>query len=217
LTYQKTLTSGIVITSTRPEHALGLEQLQHLIFPTLADELRFKAAHYHKHIELFPEGQFVALDGERTVGATSTIRMNFDFDHVDHRFEDVIQGGWMTAHEPDGEWLYGADVGTHPDYRRRGIARGLYAARHHTVRELGLLGQVTVGMLSGYGAVKSRMSASEYYEDLKAGRRQDPTLSAQMRVGFELRRLLPGYVDDPVCDGNGVLIVLPADREVAGG
>jgi len=217
LAYEKTLASGIVIASTRPEHAPGLERLQHVIFPTLADELRFKAAHYLKHIELFPEGQFVALDGEKPVGATSTIRMSFDFEHVEHRFEDVIQGGWMTAHEPDGEWLYGADVGTHPDYRRRGIARGLYAARHDTVRRLGLLGQVTVGMLAGYGAVKDRMTAAEYFDELAAGKRQDPTLSAQMRVGFELRRLLTGYVDDPVCDGNGVLIVLPADREIAGG
>lgn len=202
------------MTSTRPEHAPELERLQQLVFPTLADELRFKAAHYRKHIELFPEGQFVALDGVRPVGATSSIRMHFDFDHVDHRFDDVIQGGWLTAHQPDGEWLYGADVGTHPEHRRRGIARGLYAARHDTVRGLGLRGQVTVGMLAGYGRLRDELSAAEYFEELRSGRRQDPTISAQRRVGFELVRLLPGYLDDPVCDGNGVLIVLPADRDV---
>lgn len=215
MSYQRALKSGIVIASTRPEHAPELERLQEVIFPTLADALRFKAPHYLKHLELFPEGQFVALDGGQVVGATSTIRMRFDFDHVEHRFDDVIQGGWMTAHEPDGDWLYGADVGTHPDYRRRGIARGLYAARQDTVRRLGLEGQVTVGMLSGYGVVKDRMSAEQYFEELKAGRITDPTISAQRKVGFELVRLLPGYLDDPVCDGNGVLIVLAADKDVA--
>lgn len=216
MSYQKVLPSGIVVTSTRAEHAADLERLQEVIFPTLAPELRFKEAHYLKHLELFPDGQFVALDGERTVGATSSIRMHFDFEHVDHRFEDVIQGGWMTAHQPDGEWLYGTDVGTHIEYRRRGIARALYAARHDTVRRLGLRGQVTVGMLAGYGALKHSMTAAEYFEDLRAGRREDPTISAQMRVGFELKRLLPEYLDDPVCDGNGVLIVLPDDRDVGG-
>lgn len=214
MSYRRTLKGGIVVTSTRAEHAPALERLQELIFPTLADALRFKAAHYRNHVELFPEGQFVALDGERVVGATSSIRMSFDFEHVDHRFEDVIAGGWLTAHEPEGAWLYGADVGTLPEFRRRGVARGLYAARHDTVRRLGLLGQVTVGMLAGYGAVRDRVSAAEYFQDLAAGRREDPTISAQMRVGFELVRLLPGYLDDPVCDGNGVLIVLPAERDV---
>jgi GNAT superfamily N-acetyltransferase len=163
---EQRLSSGIRIASTRAEHAAALEELQLLCFPTLDDSERFKAAHYRKHIELFPEGQFVALDGDKVVGMTSTIRQHFDFTHVEHKFADVIQGGWLTSHEPDGDWLYGADIGTHPAYRRRGIARGLYAARHGTVRALGLEGQVTVGMLRGYGALKREMSASEYYESL---------------------------------------------------
>ncbi len=64
------------------------------------------------------------LDGDRVVGATSTIRLHFDFEHVDHTFAEIIQGGWLTSHEPTGDWLYGADIGVHPDYRGRGLARG---------------------------------------------------------------------------------------------
>lgn len=211
---EKLLSRGIKIASTRKEHAPALEELQILCFPTLDDDQRFKRAHYGKHIELFPEGQFVALDGERVVGMTSTIRMRFDFGHVEHTFADVIQGGWLTSHEPDGDWLYGADIGTHPAYRRRGIARGLYAARHVTVRALGLKGQVTVGMLRGYGALKGEMSARDYYDSLLRGERSDPTISAQMSVGFEPRGLLPNYLNDPVCDNYGVLLVLAAEKDV---
>ena len=211
---EKLLSSGIKIASTRKEHAPALEELQILCFPTLDDDQRFKRAHYWKHVELFPEGQFVALDGEKVVGMTSTIRMHFDFGHVEHTFADVIQGGWLTSHEPDGDWLYGADIGTHPDYRRRGIARGLYAARHLTVRGLGLKGQVTVGMLRGYGARKREMSAQDYYDSLLRGERSDPTISAQMRVGFEPRGLLPNYLNDPVCENYGVLLVLAAGKDV---
>jgi len=160
--YRHVLKSGVVITSTRPEHAAPLEALQELCFPTLAPEQRFLAAHYRKHLELFPEGQFVALDGDGVVGGTSTCRLHFDFSHVGHTFDDVIQGGWLTSHEPDGDWLYGADISVHPDHRGRGLARGLYAARQDTVRRLGLKGQVTAGMMRGYGAVKDRMSAEEY-------------------------------------------------------
>jgi GNAT superfamily N-acetyltransferase len=212
--YHHVLKSGVVIASTRPEHAGPLAALQELCFPTLAPEQRFVAAHYRKHLELFPEGQFVALDGDRVVGGTSTCRLHFDFNHVGHTFDDVIQGGWLTSHERDGDWLYGADISVHPDHRGRGLARGLYAARQDTVRRLGLEGQVTAGMMRGYGAVKDRMSAEEYYRRLANGSINDPTLSAQMKIGFELRGLLPHYVHDPVCDDYAVLIVLDASRDV---
>jgi GNAT superfamily N-acetyltransferase len=208
------LSNGIRICPTEAEHAEALEELQRIVFPTLAEGERFKRAHYLKHIALFPEGQFVALEGDRVVGMTSSIRVSFDFSHPHHSFAELIQGGWLTSHEPQGPWLYGADVGTHPDYRRRGIARALYAARHATVARLGLEGQVTVGMLRGYGALKSEMTVEEYYQLILSGQRSDPTISAQLKVGFEPRGIVPDYLSDPVCDGYGVLLVLSADKVV---
>jgi hypothetical protein len=35
-------------------------------------------------------------------------------------------------------------------------------------------------------------------------------------VGFELRALIPNYLNDPVCDNYSVLIVLPASKDVVG-
>jgi GNAT superfamily N-acetyltransferase len=203
------------VVRAQREHVPQLDALQKLVFPTLAPEQRFEARHYLRHIELFPEGQLVVLDGDRVVGATSTIRMDFDIAHPNHTFADIIQGGWLTSHQPTGAWLYGADVSVHPDHRRRGIARSLYRARHEVVRTRGLRGQVTVGMPSGYGAVKDQIPAQRYYDELVAGTRTDPTISAQRAVGFDLRGLIPDYIDDPVCDNYGVLLVLPADREVS--
>ncbi len=215
LPYRRELPGGLVVASTRPEHADQLEQLQITVFPTLAHEERFRAEHYRRHIELFPEGQFVVLDGDRVAGATSNIRLDFDFDHPGHTFAELIQGGYLTSHEPEGAWLYCADIGTHPDYRGRGIARALFQALHEVVRALGLRGQVAVGMLSGYGAVRESCSPEEYYDQLARGEIFDPTVSVQARLGFALRGLVRGYLDDPVCDGCGALLVLDADRDVA--
>jgi GNAT superfamily N-acetyltransferase len=207
--------NGLTVRRTGPEHVEQLEELQRIVFPTLAPEQRFRAEHYLRHIELFPDGQLVVVDGARVVGMTSTIRLDFDFAHPGHTFADVIQGGYLTSHEPNGRWLYGADIGTHPEYRRRGIARALYSTRQALVRRLGLEGQLTVGMPSGYGALKQEMTAEQYYAELVAGTREDPTISAQRRIGFELRGLIPGYIDDEVCDRYGVVLVLPATSEVS--
>ena len=214
--YQRRLPDGLVVMQTRTEHADQLEELQRVCFPTLDDDERFKARHYRKHVELFEDGQFAVLDGDRVVGATSTIRLDFDFDHVNHTFAEIIEGGWLTSHQPHGSWLYGADMGIHPAYRRRGLGLALYAARQETVWRLGLKGQVTAGMIRDYGAVKDRMSAQDYYDGVVAGRITDSTLSMQLAVGFAPRALLANYLNDPVSDNYSVLLVMDADHAVQG-
>src|SRR5204862_275979 len=61
------LEGGLVVHRTQPRHAEGLERLQIVVFPTLADAERFKAPHYRRHIELFPAGQFCVVDGHGVV------------------------------------------------------------------------------------------------------------------------------------------------------
>jgi hypothetical protein len=99
---------GLAVCRTEAAHAAQLAELQRIVFPTLAPEQRFEARHYLRHIELFPQGQLCVVDsarGDRVVGMTSTIRMDFDFAHPGHTFADVIQGGYLTSHQPDGRWL----------------------------------------------------------------------------------------------------------------
>src|SRR5262249_56426603 len=123
------------------------------------------------------------LGAQRVGGATSTLRLDFDCSHIDHTFADIIEGGWLTSHQPAGAWLYGADVGVHPGYRGRGLATALYAARQETVWRLGLKGQVTAGMIRDYGAVKGRMTAQDYYRGVGEGRGEESTLSMHLGGG----------------------------------
>jgi GNAT superfamily N-acetyltransferase len=213
-TYTTVENSGLLIQNTRPEHAEQLEELQRIVFPTLSVDEHIRAVHYLRHLELFPEGQFVITDKDKVVGMTTTMRTNFDFANYDHTFAETIAGGWLTNHNPNGDWLYGLDMGILPAYRGQGLARMLYRARHEMARVLGLKGQLAVGMMSGYGAVSHEISGETYYQELIEGKRKDPTLTKQMKIGFEPIALMPEHLNDPVCGNYGVLIKIEIDKEI---
>ena len=212
--YYKKISNDLVVQHMLPDHVIQLEELQKIVFPTLADDELIKAKHYLKHLELFPEGQFVITDKDKVIGMTSSMRSRFDFSDYHHTFKETIAGGWMTNHDPKGDWLYGLDIGIHPDYRGMGLARTLYRARHEVAKELGLKGQLTVGMMSGFGALSNEISVDEYFKELVLGKRFDPTISTQMKIGFEPIALIPDYVSDPVCGNYGVLIKLDINKKV---
>lgn len=214
IAYYQELADGLIVQNTQPEHAAQLEELQKIVFPTLAEDEWIKAIHYLRHLEVFPEGQFVITDTNKVIGMSTTMRTFFDFENHHHTFKETIAGGWLSNHDPNGDWLYGLDMGILPAYRGRGLARVLYRSRHEIARSLGLKGQLTVGMMSGYGAVSDTMTGEQYYDELLRGKRKDPTLSAQMKIGFVPVALMPDHVNDPLCGNYGVLIKLDIDTEV---
>src|SRR5262245_47984424 len=141
-----------------------LEVVQRAAFPTLAADEIITAAHYAEHIRRFPEGQLAVLNAAGQVVACSTdFRTNaVDFNHFEHRYIDAVGQNWLSQHDPQGAWLYGADIGVLPAYRQRGIARRLYTARRHLIRRLNLRGHVAGGLLKGFSAYKASMSVETY-------------------------------------------------------
>jgi GNAT superfamily N-acetyltransferase len=201
----------IEIRVMTPDFAGQLAELQTVIFPTLNEDELFSAANYRKHIEIFPDGQYMAVlrppDGERVVGACSAIRQHFDFDHIQHKFADLTANGWLTTHQPDGVWLYGIDMSVHPAFRRRRIASRLYRVRDNVVKRLNLRGEIIGGMMPGYDRHRKKLSVEAYVEQIAAGTLTDPTLTAQIKQGFSVRGILYDHITDPRSDNCAVLMV----------
>jgi GNAT superfamily N-acetyltransferase len=202
-----------VVVPTEAKYARPLAKIQPLIFPTLKPNELFTEAQYLHHLELFPQGQFTGLahvhDKWVVAGSTVTFRVSWNFFAKPHNFVECISHGWLDNHDPEGEWLYGGDMSTHPDYRGLGLATKLYDARKALVRRLNLKGEVAGGMLPGYHRYRDHMSIETYVDKVSSGELTDPTLTPQLRNGFRVKRILYNYITDPRSDDCATLIVRP--------
>lgn len=198
---------NIRIETIKPRYARPLEQLQRDCFPTLGKNELMREEHFLNHCRLFPEGNFVALCRDRVIGLGSGFLSDFDFDNAQHRFQEIIDGGFYSNHDPAGAWYYGGDISVHPDFRRRGVGSMLYEARKGIIKEMNRRGIVAGGLIPGFAAYKGSMSPHEYVNKVVAGEINDSTLSFQLGRGFEVRGLLENYIEDDASDNWATLIV----------
>lgn len=196
----------ITITTITPEHFEPLAELQRVCYPTLgADEL-MGVAHFASQHRLFAEGQFVALVNGQVVGQGSGFFIDFDFAHPQHSFREICADLYFTNHDPASAYYYGADWSVHPAFRNRGIGRQLYAARQEFVVRSNRRGIVGGGLIPGYARYKTQLSVTAYVDEVVAGRIFDPTLSLQLRNGFQVRGMLENYLEDSASDNWSTLL-----------
>ncbi|MBK8046890.1 MAG: GNAT family N-acetyltransferase [Anaerolineales bacterium] len=197
------------LTTLQPAHFEPLEQLQRDSYPTLGAQELMRAEHFASQYEVFAEGQIVVLDGSRVIGQGSGFFVDFDFDNHRHTFAEMCDHFYFRNHQPDGEYYYGADISVHPDYRGQGIGKLIYQARKDLVKRYNRRGIIAGGMLPGYVHYKHEMPVHCYVEQVIANQLFDPTLSFQLKQGFQVRGLLEDYLDDSASDNWATLIFWP--------
>ncbi len=162
-----------------------------------------------QHLDVFPEGQFVAVKpDDSVVGMAASLVILWD-DYGSHmNWKEFTAAGTFSNHDPEhGRTLYGAEVMVHPDFQRRGIGKMLYAARRELAERLGLLRIRAGARLRGYHEYAERMSAEEYVRCVVRGECQDPTLSFQLRNGFHVLAVVSDYLrHDPESRGYAAII-----------
>lgn len=206
---KKTILGKYILQTATPEFAKQQAELQTIVFPTLSVEELMTEAQYKRHIEIFPQGQMIVLDGDKVIASTTTLLQNYHTGH--HTFLEISDNLWLGTHDPKADWLYGLDVSVHPDYQGKGIGREIYNARQEVAKQLGKKGQMTAGMPIGYDKVRNEMTIAEYCDKLIKGEIIDPTVTAQTKCGFILVEPLFDYLDDPRSGNCSVLMYWPLD------
>lgn len=168
----------------------------------------------------FPQGQFVILVNDKVVGFCATFRISEALAMKPHSWAEITGNGYISRHDPKGDWLYGMEVCVDPEYRGYRLGNRLYNERKKLCQSLGLKGIVFGGRLPTLAKrIKKYGSVENYVEMIKTKKARDPVLSFQLHNGFELIGIIPDYLSvDHESMGYGMHLVwrnpkVPASQE----
>jgi len=171
------------------------------------------------HLAVFPEGQLVAEEGAsgRLVGLASSLIVRWDDYDFHAEWREWTDHGTFSNHDAaNGRTLYGAEVMVDPAVQRRGVGKSLYAARRDLVSRLGLRRIRAGARLRGYHRWADRLTPEDYVGGVVRGEIQDPTLTFQLREGFDVLAVVHAYLrNDPESLGYAAIIEW-LNPEVAG-
>ncbi|MEI8168388.1 MAG: GNAT family N-acetyltransferase [Rhodoferax sp.] len=197
--------SKLTIRNTRPEDIDALVRLQRLVYPNIAAWHRDRVVH---QIELFPQGQLVAYDGNVLVGCASALVILWDEWAEEHTWDQITAAGTFDTHNTAGFTLYGAEVFVSPKLRGKRVGHALYEARRRVCKALNLRRIIACGRLPGYHLQAHKMTVDLYARKVLWGDLTDPVLSFQLREGFRYCGIMKNYIpDDHESHGNASLIV----------
>ena len=131
--------SHVIIRTLTKEDIPKVVELQKAAFPYMAAEgVYWKPDQLEGHLRVFPEGQFVADYGGKIIGSCSSLIVKFEPEYKQHSWKEACGDNVFSGHNPEGDSLYGADISTHPDNRRLGVATKIYDARKKLAINLNL-------------------------------------------------------------------------------
>ncbi|HEX3727783.1 MAG TPA: hypothetical protein VHV08_16135 [Pirellulales bacterium] len=187
------LPANYQIRLVEPSHYEAIISICKLVYPT---ETPYTVAELDDHRQVFPQGQFVAMDvaGDAVAGVHFTLRLRmFDF-HIDDSWDILTAGGSFLDHDPNGPTLYGADIMVHPGHQHHGIAHALTDQTRLLVQQERLWRMVGASRLPGYGKHCSSLSVEQYVDAVVNGEVFDPVLSIHLKDGWTIVRPIHGYL-----------------------
>jgi len=190
---------SVQIVPLSAEHVEGAVALQRLCFPPpFPEELLWKVEHLHRHHELFPDGQFVAVLGSEVLASASMARIAEERWQAHASWDETVGGPFMTHFDPEGSTLYGMDISVAPSARGQGLGRRLYEARFDALARLGCRRFGTACRVPDYAswAASTGGTVQDYVAAVARAEAIDRTLTPLLRVGLDLIAVLEEYMDD---------------------
>lgn len=185
---------SIKVRNSRESDFFAIQKLCKKVYP---DSPVWTEEQLKSHLNLFPEGQFVAFDekSHEIVGMSASLIIKWDEYDFKDNWKSFTDSGLFTNHDPDsGRTLYGAEVMVAPEVQGSGVGTLLYEAREHLTKSLKLLRIRAGARLRGYGAYSKDLNPEDYVLKVIRGELSDPTLTFQLKRGFRVLHVISEYL-----------------------
>lgn len=179
----------------------GAVALQRACFPPpFPEDLLWSADHLARHLQVFAEGQFVAIAGGKVVASCSNCIISDENWQAHRSWNETVGGPYLGNHDPEGTTLYGLDISIHPEWRRKGLMRALYDMRFQLVRRHPALKRygtaVRIPDFGGYKIENPEATAEDYVKAVADEIASDRTLTPMLKVGLTVRGVITNYMED---------------------
>lgn len=204
-----------------------IERLRWIESVAWRNGVQFDAGHFRSHLRIFPEGQLCCEDGHGEIwGHVNLMRLRFDPRRpLEASWSEITADGYITTHDPRGDWLFGVNLAVHPHGYFIGAAEALIDAAARRCASMHLRGIALVGRMPGYARwLRDRaragnaldgsdpVTAREYMEMRVRSsdgppRRLDPELGLYESFGLRILAPVPRYIADRKSLDFGIAMV----------
>lgn len=187
------LPSNYHIREVAPADYDAIIEICQQVYPT---EVPYTHEELEDHRQVYPQGQFVAIETERdeVAGVHFTLRLRMTDFHIDDSWDVLTSGGSFLDHDAEGHTLYGADIMVHPKHQHHGLAHALTDKARFLVQDESLWRMVGASRLPGYGQHCEDMKVQDYVDQVLSGDRFDPVLSIHLKDGWRVVKPIHGYL-----------------------
>lgn len=174
--------------------------------PPFPSELWWNKEQLHNHITLFPEGALcIEVDG-KIAGSITSLLVDFDPNHPDHKWVEITDNGYIRNHKKDGKTLYIVDICVSPSYRKLGLGKILMQSMYEIVVQHRLERLLGGGRISGYHKHSTHLTAPDYVAKVLEGSLRDPVITFLLHCGRTPVHLVENYLEDEESCDYGLLM-----------
>jgi predicted amidohydrolase/ribosomal protein S18 acetylase RimI-like enzyme len=188
--------------NTETKHVLKLrnltqndhEDLKEISLQLYSRDETWEYEEIEKLVTIFPEGQICIEDKGKVVAFVLSLIVYYSKFGDEHTYQEITADLSFDTHDPNGDVLYGIDVGVHPHYQGMRLGRRLYDARKELCEQLNLRSIIAGGRMPNYIHYSDKLTPREYIEKVRHKEIYDPVLTFQLSNDFHVKKFLTNYV-----------------------
>ena len=188
--------SDVEVRNTRLRDFEGIGDLCRRVYPETSP---WNTEQLGSHLRVFPDGQFVAVQGEaqRVVGMSASLIVHWDQYDMFDTWDEFTARGMLTNHNPEkGHTLYGVEAIVDPTVQGHGLGHRLVRAQKALAQRLRLRRMRGGARLRDYHQHAKEMNAPDYVVAVVHGELMDHTLTFHLHEGFHVLAVVPHYLSD---------------------